>query len=101
MRQIRLLKTTALVGGAALAVTSAQAWAQSSITLYGVADVSVRYLTNSNAKNDDRLYMTNGAITNSRWGLRGSEDLGSGLKAIFDLESGINLQNGSASDSQR
>ncbi|MBB5502458.1 putative porin [Paraburkholderia sp. MM5384-R2] len=36
-------------------MTSEQASAQSSITLYGVADVSVRYLTNSNAKNDDRL----------------------------------------------
>lgn len=63
--------------------------------------MSVRYLTNSNAKNDGRLYMTNGATTNSRWGLRGSEDLGGGLKAIFDLESGVNLQDGSASDSQR
>ncbi|MFM0646456.1 porin [Paraburkholderia bryophila] len=82
-------------------MTSEQASAQSSITLYGVADVSLRYLSHSNAKNDGRLFMTNGAITNSRWGLRGSEDLGGGLKAIFDLESGINLQDGSASDSQR
>jgi len=101
MRQMRFLKTAAIVGGAALAMTSEHASAQSSITLYGVADVSVRYLTNSDAKNDGRLFMTNGAITNSRWGLRGSEDLGGGLKAIFDLESGINLQDGSASDSQR
>ncbi|WP_233807435.1 porin [Paraburkholderia sp. HP33-1] len=101
MRPIRSIKTAALVGAAALAVTSEQASAQSSVTLYGVADVSVRYLTNTNAKNDNRLYMTNGAITNSRWGLRGSEDLGGGLKAIFDLESGINLQDGSASDKQR
>lgn len=101
MRQIRRLKTAAIVGGATLALTSEHASAQSSIMLYGVADVSVRYLTNSNAKNDGRLFMTNGAITNSRWGLRGSEDLGGGLKAIFDLESGINLQDGSASDSQR
>ncbi|TFE42272.1 porin [Paraburkholderia dipogonis] len=98
---MRLLKTAAIVSGATLAMTPQHASAQSSITLYGVADVSVRYLTNSNAKNDGRLFMTNGAITNSRWGLRGSEDLGGGLKAIFDLESGINLQDGSASDSQR
>ncbi|REG50869.1 putative porin [Paraburkholderia sp. BL6669N2] len=101
MRQIKLLKTAAVVSGTALAMTSEHALAQSSITLYGVADVSVRYLTNSNAKNDGRLFMTNGAITNSRWGLRGSEDLGGGMKAVFDLESGINLQDGSASDSQR
>ncbi|PRY04807.1 putative porin [Paraburkholderia sp. BL25I1N1] len=101
MRQIKLLKTAAIVSGTALAMTSEHTLAQSSITLYGVADVSVRYLTNSNARNDGRLFMTNGAITNSRWGLRGSEDLGGGMKAIFDLESGINLQDGSASDSQR
>lgn len=101
MRQIKLLKTATIVSGTALAMTSEHALAQSSITLYGVADVSVRYLTNSNARNDGRLFMTNGAITNSRWGLRGSEDLGGGMKAIFDLESGINLQDGSASDSQR
>ena len=56
MRQVRLLKTAALVSGAALVMTAEQASAQSSITLYGVADVSVRYLTNSNAKNDGRLY---------------------------------------------
>ncbi|NYH15178.1 putative porin [Paraburkholderia bryophila] len=68
MRQVRLLKTAAVVGGAILAMTSEQASAQSSITLYGMADVSVRYLTYSNAKNDRRLFMTNGAITNSRWG---------------------------------
>ncbi|WP_407945283.1 porin [Paraburkholderia antibiotica] len=98
---MRFLKTAALLGGAALAVTSEQAAAQSSITLYGVADVSVRYLTNSNANNDGRLFMTNGAVTNSRWGLRGSEDLGGGIKAIFDLESGVNLQDGTASDSHR
>lgn len=101
MRQISLLKTAALVGGAALVMTSEQASAQSSITLYGVADVSVRYLTNSNANNDGRLYMTNGAITNSRWGLRGSEDLGNGLKAIFVLENGFDLSTGRSGQNNR
>ncbi|ASL46491.1 Outer membrane porin protein 32 [Burkholderia sp. AD24] len=88
MRQARPLETAEAVGGAILAMTSGRASAQSSITLYGVADVSVRYLTHSNATNDGRLYATNGAITNSRWGLRGSED----------LESGIDLRDGAASD---
>jgi predicted porin len=89
------------IAGSALALACQQSFAQSSVTLYGVADVSVRYLTNANAQNNGQLFMTNGAITNSRFGLKGTEDLGGGLKAIFDLESGINLQNGSLADSGR
>jgi predicted porin len=89
------------IAGMTLALAGQHAFAQSSVTLYGVADVGIRYLTNANANNDGKLFMTNGAITNSRFGLRGTEDLGSGLKAIFDLESGIDLQSGSQSDSHR
>ncbi|WP_250455180.1 porin [Caballeronia sp. ATUFL_M2_KS44] len=85
----------------AIAFACQSAFAQSSVTLYGVADVSVRYLTNANANNDGKLFMTNGAITNSRIGLKGTEDLGGGLKAIFRLESGVELNSGQYSDSQR
>ncbi|WP_277188884.1 porin, partial [Caballeronia sp. BR00000012568055] len=74
------------LGLSAIALASQSVFAQSSVTLYGVADVSLRYLTNANANNDNKLYMTNGAITNSRIGLKGSEDLGGGLSAIFRLE---------------
>jgi predicted porin len=35
-----------------------------------------------------------GTINGSRWGLRGAEDLGGGLKAIFVLENGFSVQNG-------
>ncbi|MGF6758657.1 porin [Paraburkholderia sp. GAS42] len=98
---MKIIKTAGALGGAVIALASQQAFAQSSVTLYGVADVSVRYLTNTNANNDNRLYMTNGAVTNSRWGVKGTEDLGGGLKAIFRLESGINLQDGSFADSGR
>ncbi len=77
------------------------AFAQSSVTLYGIADTSVRYLTNADSANNNKLSMTNGAISNSRWGVKGTEDLGGGLSAIFRLESGINLQDGTGSDSQR
>ncbi|KVT73463.1 porin [Burkholderia ubonensis] len=94
-------RLAALAGGAALAFASQYAAAQSSVTLWGVADVSVRYLTNANAKNDGLLSMSNGAITNSRFGIYGTEDLGSGLKALFKLESGVNLQNGAFADSGR
>ena len=77
------------------------AFAQSSVTLYGIADTSVRYLTNADSANNNKLSLTNGAISNSRWGVKGTEDLGGGLSAIFRLESGINLQDGTGSDSQR
>nr|WP_243736892.1 porin [Cupriavidus sp. L7L] len=73
--------------------------AQSNVTLYGIVDQSIRYTTNANAANDGKLELTNGAITNSRWGLRGTEDLGSGMKALFQLENGFDPdtanQNGS------
>jgi predicted porin len=89
------------LGLSAIALASQSVFAQSSVTLYGVADVSLRYLTNANANNDNKLYMTNGAITNSRIGLKGSEDLGGGLSAIFRLETGVELENGQYSDSSR
>ncbi|BCF91427.1 MULTISPECIES: porin [Paraburkholderia] len=98
-RQIK--RTVTALGATAIALACQSAFAQSSVTLYGVADVGIRYLTHSNANNDGRLFMTNGAITNSRFGIKGSEDLGNGLKAIFQLESGIDLQSGAQSDSKR
>jgi len=97
----QLKRAAAVLGASAIALACQSAFAQSSVTLYGVADVGIRYLTHSNAKNDGRLFMTNGAITNSRFGVKGSEDLGNGLKAIFQLESGIDLQSGAQSDSKR
>jgi predicted porin len=38
--------------------------------------------------------MFNGGISDSRWGIRGSEDLGNGMKAFFNLESGFNVPDG-------
>ncbi|MGP8431791.1 porin [Paraburkholderia fungorum] len=73
---------------------SGNALAQSSVTLYGIVDQSIRYTTNADADNKASVQMTNGAITNSRWGLKGSEDLGGGLKAIFRLESGFEPETG-------
>lgn len=82
------------LGGALIAIAAQQAFAQSSVTLYGIADTSIRYLTNANAANDSQTSMGIGAITGSRWGLKGSEDLGGGLAAVFRLENGFNLWNG-------
>lgn len=72
------------------------AYAQTSVTLYGIVDQSIRYTTNSNASNDGQVQLTNGAITNSRWGMKGAEALGGNLKAIFQLENGFDPDTGRA-----
>jgi predicted porin len=72
------------------------AYAQSSVTLYGILDQGVMYVNNvGGATGGKRISLdsTNG-INGSRWGMTGKEDLGGGLKAIFTLEGGINLNNG-------
>ncbi|MEX3959567.1 porin [Trinickia sp. EG282A] len=68
------------------------AHAQSSVTLYGVLDAGITYT--SNVGGHSNWQQTSGGIDQSRFGLRGAEDLGNGLKAIFTLESGFNLGNG-------
>ncbi len=91
---MRLNKIAYAIGTAAVALTCQHAAAQSSVTLYGIVDTSVRYLTNANAANDSQVQMMEGPITGSRWGLKGSEDLGGGLSTVFRLENGFNLWNG-------
>jgi predicted porin len=79
----------------ALTVTAAVALpvqAQSSITLYGVLDEGINYTSNAGDKSAYQL--ESGYAQGSRWGLKGSEDLGSGLKAIFDLENGFDVNSG-------
>ncbi|MDW9230321.1 gram-negative porin family protein [Burkholderia cepacia] len=70
------------------------AFAQSSVTLYGLVDTAIRYQTNAGPDGKDLIGMTVGPETHSRWGLRGSEDLGGGLSAIFRLENGFELGDG-------
>ncbi|ANB71202.1 porin [Paraburkholderia phytofirmans] len=91
----------AAVSGIASALACQGASAQSSVTLYGMTDLGIRYLTNADAQNDNKLFMANGAVINSHVGLRGTEDLGGGLKAVFQLESNVNPQDGTLSDSGR
>lgn len=80
---------------------SGSAFAQSSITLYGIVDQSIRYTTNADAANGTSVQMTNGALTNSRWGFKGSEDVGGNLKVIFRLESGFEPQTGMLNGNNR
>jgi predicted porin len=77
----------------ALAVLAASgaAMAQSSVTLYGVADTGVTYTSGK----EDVYGLTHlGGNTNSRLGFRGVEDLGGGLKATFQLEAGVGIDDG-------
>ncbi len=66
------------------------ALAQSSVTLYGIADVSIEHV-----KGIDQLTrVTSGILSGSRLGFRGVEDLGAGLKGQFALESGVSFDTG-------
>jgi predicted porin len=72
----------------ALLGTAGAAQAQNSVTLYGVIDAGLAYVHNANG-NEKQIGTLNGNLSGSRWGLKGSEDLGGGLKAIFQLENGF------------
>ena len=87
------MKKSAIVLAAG-SLLAGSAFAQSSVTLYGIVDQSIRFTTNANANNDHLFELTNGAVTNSRWGLKGSEALGNNLKAIFQLEGGFDPDTG-------
>ncbi|WP_454738104.1 porin [Cupriavidus necator] len=100
------------MAAAALLACSGGAFAQTNVTLYGVADINVEYVnhlgavpTAANQFNrgpaNDVYRMNSGGVSGSRWGLRGSEDLGGGLQALFVLESGFNLDTGTSQQSGR
>jgi predicted porin len=71
---------------AGLAPHSLTAQAQSSVTLYGVVDTAVRYTTHADKGGDDRIQLSNGGLSESNWGLLGSEDIGGGNSVVFQLE---------------
>jgi len=92
-----------LVAFAALAVVGA-ASAQSSVTLYGRIDASIgseKASFNGATTANPGIQIRSGVHTGSRWGMKGSEDLGGGLKANFQLEQGFNVDDGTASAAAR
>lgn len=92
----------ALLPLAALACTATVAQAQSSVTIYGVADAAVERVNNVGATGGSltRMPGLTGSLP-SRLGFRGSEDLGGGLRAVFTLESGFGLDSGSLNQGGR
>ena len=90
-----------LAAAAATMMVAMGAQAQSSVTLYGVADVGVEYLNRTAGDHSNvRMQSGNGITTGSWWGLRGTEDMGGGLKGVFVMESGFNLDTGTKTDSR-
>ncbi|MFM7332082.1 MAG: porin, partial [Brachymonas sp.] len=87
-----------LVAMAALA--SMSAFAQSSVTLYGVGDM---WFGNTKigapGAQVSNTVLNSGGLSGSRFGLRGTEDLGGGLKAEFVFENGFSLDTGVTSTS--
>jgi predicted porin len=72
------------------------AQAQSNVQVYGLIDAGVEYVNHANANGDSVARVISGGKNTSRWGFRGSEDLGDGLKAVYGLEGGILLDTGAA-----
>jgi GBP family porin len=81
-----------LLALAALSTFAGVANAQSTVTLYGLIDAGITYTNNSGGH--ARWAETSGSVNSSRWGLKGAEDLGGGLKAIFQLENGFGINDG-------
>ncbi|MGY6270184.1 porin [Achromobacter denitrificans] len=101
-----------LLAAALLAGFAGVAQAETSVTLYGIIDTGIGYnnvkASIKNAAGDtvakldgSRIGMINGVQNGSRWGLRGSEDLGDGLRAVFQLESGFDSGNGNSAQGGR
>ncbi|MDR8727426.1 porin [Burkholderia pseudomultivorans] len=83
----------------ALLGAAGAAQAQSSVTLYGVIDTSIAYVHGNDGQANNMWQMLSGNLQGSRWGLKGAEDLGGGLKAIFQIENGFNPGTGKLSSS--
>lgn len=95
-----------LFHGAVLSLMAFGANAQSSVTLYGVVDAGVEYTnkaasTAAGTTGNSAVRVTSGNQSGSRWGLRGVEDLGGGLKGVFVLESGYNVDTGTSAQGGR
>lgn len=83
-----------LLAAAALSALAGAAAAQSSVTLYGIVDIGLEQTRLS--PGGSTLRLSSGIQSGSRWGLKGTEDLGGGLSASFQLESGFDASTGSA-----
>ena len=93
-----------LLAAALMAGFAGVAQAETSVTLYGIVDTGLGYTQFKNKDTDvkaTRSGFYDGVQSGNRWGLRGTEDLGDGLRAVFTLESGFALSNGNSLQGDR
>ncbi|MFC4275733.1 porin [Achromobacter aloeverae] len=93
-----------LLAAALLAGFAGAAQAETSVTLYGILDTGIGYQQIkglNGADKSSKFGLANGVQNGSRWGLRGSEDLGDGLRAVFNLESGFSSADGQSAQGSR
>lgn len=83
----------AATAGCTLAL-AAPASAQTNVTLYGLMDAYVGHVSDTLPTKLSDTVVGSGGMTTSFFGIRGSEDLGGGLRAVFALESFLRLDNG-------
>jgi predicted porin len=81
-----------LIALAVAAAVPALAQAQTNVTMFGIADAAVQY--SAGKGNGNNLKLVNSGLNSSRFGVRGVEELGGGLKAGFWLEAGANTDDG-------
>lgn len=67
--------------------------AQSAVTLYGILDESLQY-THHEDGGRSQLKLQSGQMSITQWGIKGTEALGDGLSAVFNLQNGFNLNSG-------
>ena len=90
-----------LIAFAALSAIAGVAQAQSTVTLYGLIDTYVGTLkgptaSGANIQTLSQTVVNSGALNGSRWGMRVREDLGNGLAAVANLESGLSSDDGAS-----
>jgi len=83
----------------AVAISGAAAHAQSSVTIYGSLDAGVAYVSNVAGGSVTRV--DQGTMQPDRFGFKGSEDLGGGMKAIYQLEGGFFTDTGNQTNANR
>lgn len=93
------MKKSVVFSAVSLALMGTNAFAQSSVTMYGVIDTMVHYSNNQITNNGtlgNKVQLQEGTFQGPRFGIKGVEDLGSGTSAVFQLEAGFVSNNGTS-----